>query len=71
MRRLAEITHQKNFLDKHCLVVILGAGASCATIPQGDKNGKIIPAMKDFIEVAGLTDCLSNITLKTTSNYFE
>ena len=60
-------TSKKDF----CHVVILGAGASCATILHGDKNGKKIPAMGNFIEVAGLSDCLSNIKLKTTSENFE
>ena len=31
-------------------VVILGAGASCATIPNWDKNGKWISAMSGFID---------------------
>lgn len=30
-------------------MVILGAGASCAAIPKGDKNGKWIPAMSGFV----------------------
>ena len=35
-------------------VVILGAGASCATISTGDKYGKKISAMSGFIEKLGL-----------------
>ena len=34
-------------------VVILGAGASCAAIPNGDKNGKRISAMSGFIDKLG------------------
>ena len=34
-------------------VVILGAGASCAAIPNGDKNGKRIAAMSGFIDKLG------------------
>lgn len=29
-------------------VVVLGAGASRATCPDGDKNGRKIPLMRDF-----------------------
>lgn len=67
--------NSSNYLEKilqpYCHVVILGAGASCATILHGDKNKKKIPAIGNFIEVAGLSDCLSNIKLKTTSENFE
>ena len=31
-------------------VVILGAGASVATIPNGDANGKKISVMNDFFQ---------------------
>ena len=30
--------------------VVLGAGASCATYPEGDKNGRILPLMQDFTQ---------------------
>ena len=33
---------------------ILGAGASCASFPNGDKYGKEIPLMNNFIDVLGL-----------------
>lgn len=52
-------------------VVILGAGASCATIPNGDKNGKKISAMNGFIETLGLSDIISKISLKTKSDNLE
>lgn len=52
-------------------VVILGAGASCAAIPNGDKYGKKISAMSGFIEKLGLTEILERITLKTSSNNLE
>lgn len=52
-------------------VVILGAGASCAAIPNGDKNGKKISAMNGFIENLGLSVLLSKITLFTKSNNLE
>lgn len=52
-------------------VVLLGAGASCATIPNGDKNGKKISAMSGFIDNLSLSDVLEDISLKTTSNNLE
>ena len=41
-------------MKKRPHVVILGAGASCAAIPNGDKNGKKISAMSGFIDKLGL-----------------
>lgn len=52
-------------------VVLLGAGASCAAIPNGDKNGRKISAMNGFIEKLGLTDILEKITLHTSSDNLE
>lgn len=52
-------------------VVILGAGASCAAIPDGDKYGRKISAMSGFIEKLGLEDILSKVELITESNNLE
>ena len=52
-------------------VVILGAGASCAAIPHGDKNGRKISAMSGFIEKLGLKDIISKVKLNTTSDNLE
>lgn len=52
-------------------VVILGAGASCAAIPNGDKNGKRIAAMSGFIDKLGLTDIISKVNINTTSDIFS
>ena len=52
-------------------VVILGAGASCAAIPSGDKNGKRISAMNGFIDSLGLSEVLSGIKVHTDSNNLE
>jgi hypothetical protein len=52
-------------------VVLLGAGASCAAIPNGDKNGRKISAMNGFIKKLGLTDILEKITLHTSSDNLE
>jgi hypothetical protein len=43
-----------NIMEQSPHVVLLGAGASIACIPKGDKNGKKIPAMdriRDYIEM--------------------
>lgn len=52
-------------------VVILGAGASCAAIPDGDKYGRKISAMSGFIEKLGLEAILSKVDLITESNNLE
>lgn len=41
-------------------VVILGAGASLASFPAGDKNGKKLPLMADLIEVVGIDKVLGD-----------
>ncbi len=35
-------------------VVLLGAGASYAAFPNGDRNGKRLPLLKDFVDIIGL-----------------
>lgn len=52
-------------------VVILGAGASCAAIPKGDKNGKKISAMRGFIDELGLRKILDRVELHTKSDNLE
>ena len=39
-------------------VVVLGAGASRANCPEGDKNGKKLPLMKDFTDVLDIKSML-------------
>lgn len=52
-------------------VVLLGAGASCAAIPSGDKNGRRISAMSGFIEKLGLDSIISGLSLNTFSDNLE
>ncbi len=40
-------------------VVILGAGASLAAFPGGDRNGRKLPLMNNLVEVVGLASLLS------------
>ena len=52
-------------------VVILGAGASYAAFPHGDKNGKKLPLMDGFVETLGIEKLVESSGIKTTSNNFE
>lgn len=51
--------------------VILGAGATIAAIPNGDKNGKKSSVMTGLIEKLDLGDILATVSLKTTSDNLE
>lgn len=51
-------------------VVLLGAGASCAAIPNGDKNGRKISAMNGFIKKLGLTDILYAASYEFETTYY-
>ena len=50
---------------------ILGAGATKATIPKGDKYGRQSPVMENFLDEIGLQGLLENITLNTKSHNIE
>jgi len=50
-------------------VVILGAGASKATCPNGDKNGKELPVMDNFIKVVGLESLLEQWGIEPDQNF--
>lgn len=52
-------------------VVILGAGASCAAIHNGDKYGKRISAMNGFIEKLNLESVFRDVFLHTDSDNLE
>jgi len=47
-------------------IVILGAGASRAVCPNGDKNGKILPLMNDLIKILEFND-LKSLRIKSTN----
>lgn len=51
--------------------VILGAGATIAAIPNGDKNGKKSSVMNGLIEQLHLKDILDGVELKTKSDNLE
>ena len=52
-------------------VFVLGAGATKATIPNGDKYGRKSPVMENFMQEIGLDDLLRGVKLKTKSNNIE
>ena len=52
-------------------VVILGAGATMAAIPNGDKNGRKSSVMNNFIEELGMSSIIKSIKLNTKSNNLE
>lgn len=41
-------------------LVILGAGASVASFPKGDINGRLLPLMSNLYDVVGLEDIVTN-----------
>ena len=52
-------------------VVILGAGASCAAIPNGDKSGRKISAMSGFIDKLDFRKILNEVDIHTASDNLE
>lgn len=52
-------------------LVILGAGATIATIPNGDKYGRKSSVMNNFITELRLNDLFEHIRLKTSSKNLE
>ncbi len=50
-------------------LVILGAGASRATCPEGDQNGRILPLMSDFVDVVGLGSTLNAWNIRAQRNF--
>lgn len=52
-------------------VVILGAGASCAAIPNGDRFGQKIPVMKGFLNAFSLEYMIDGVELYTQSDNIE
>ncbi|MDZ4410499.1 hypothetical protein ORL62_21605 [Bacillus cereus] len=61
----------ETFMKQRPHVVLLGAGASVAAIPNGDKNGKKTSVMKGFLEKLGMQDTINDLSLKTNSDNLE
>jgi len=52
-------------------VVIVGAGASRATCPSGDRNGLKLPVMNDLVDVVGLSSVFESEGLTELGDNFE
>lgn len=52
-------------------VIVLGAGASRAAFPQGDKSGNRLPVMKDFVDVLELRGLLQSSGVPEPYDDFE
>lgn len=52
-------------------VVLLGAGASVAAMPNGDKHGRKLPVMDNFVEVVGLEPVLKKHGITNSNQNFE
>jgi hypothetical protein len=52
-------------------VVILGAGASVAACPGGDKNGRRLPTMENFVEILKLGPLLAKNGITNLRENFE
>lgn len=70
MGKLPPIRIDKN-VNEAPHAVILGAGASRASFPQGDKYGRKLPLMTDFVETVGIGEFLSEHGVEHPDRNFE
>jgi len=61
--------NKTDFGRPHCF--LLGAGASLAAFPNGDKNGRVLPVMKNFVEVLELKPYLEKAGISPPYDDFE
>lgn len=66
-----DIQEYECYMKNRPHVVILGAGASCAAIPSGDKYGRKISTMSGFIDKLGLNEIISKVSIYTKSDNLE
>lgn len=52
-------------------VLLLGAGASYAAFPNGDKNGRKLPLLKDFVDILALHTLVKEAGFDPPYNDFE
>lgn len=52
-------------------VVLLGAGASRAALPNGDENGRRLPLMSDFADIVPVGQVLADAGISYTGRNFE
>jgi hypothetical protein len=65
----SELIERPRKLRPH--VVILGAGASVAAFPKGDRNGKQLPTMENLVEIIGLDQILQRHRVEHQGRNFE
>jgi hypothetical protein len=68
---LLDYENYENKMKLRPHVVILGAGASVAAIPNGDANGLKTSVMNGFIDKLGMRSLLENVELITRSENLE
>ena len=61
----------KNERNESPHVVILGAGASRAALPNGDKNGCVLPLINNIVKVVGLQPLLGKFGVEYKGQNFE
>jgi hypothetical protein len=69
MNNPSDLVHDLKMGRPH--VVILGAGASLAALPYGDRYGKKLPLMANFVEVLGLAPMLQDAGIIYGGENFE
>jgi len=52
-------------------VVLLGAGGSRAAFPDGERNGRLLPLMADFIDIVPVREALVRTGIRTEGRNFE
>jgi hypothetical protein len=52
-------------------VVLLGAGASRAAFPKGERNGRLLPLMLDFTDIVPIADTLKKAGVSPADTNFE
>jgi hypothetical protein len=68
MTYLNEIVYKENSRPH---LVILGAGASRACLPNGDAYGKKLPLMNDLVEILNLEDLIKKSNVNSSPRNFE
>ena len=70
MRRLPRLDIALN-CNNSPHVVILGAGASLAALPRGDRHGRRLPVMRNLVEVLNLQDLFERHQMRWKGLNFE
>jgi hypothetical protein len=70
-----DVNHAENEIENAFMerphLVLLGAGASLAAFPNGDRNGRKLPLMNNLVQVVGLEGVLSEAKVDYEGRNFE